>query len=306
MKGPAPCGGSYPASCACPVDVYTPFGKSGARQPYLALTAQLSGVANCAPPPVTLIYGNSSTNLYAVDPLSYAVTNMGAFVDTTGQPVVNMTDIAVDKNGAMYGVTFTDLYSINYAGPVPVCTHLGSLSTSFNGLTFVPAALMGTAAEVLVGVSLDGGWWRITQTPTSETLLGYYGGTANAVGSSGDAVGIIGDRVYATATSSAKGWAHDHLIVVDPKTGAMTADLGDTGQTGLWGLGYWGGHAYAFSSNNAIFTIDLTTATVAKVSSAGDPSWWGAAVTTSVNLAPPVTTTSLNAWQLTYDCVADE
>jgi hypothetical protein len=202
----------------------------------------------------------------------------------------------------MYGVTFTDLYSINYSVSPVVCTWLGALSTSFNGLTFAPASLMGTANEVLIGNSNDGGWWQITLSPVTLTLLGYYGGAKNVIGSSGDSVGIIGDQMYATVTGLG---ASDHIITVNPKTGAMIKDIGSTGTTGLWGLGYWGGQAYAFSSSGKIYTLDLTTAAATQVST-GNPAWWGAAVTTSVNVVASPGAASLNSWQVTYSCAPGE
>jgi hypothetical protein len=305
MTGPSPCGGSYAATCTCPVDIYTPLGKLNARQPYLLLTTNFPGTGACAlATPVINLYAHSSSTLYSVDPATYAITTIGDFQDTNGNAITAMTDIALDQNNNMYGVTFTDLYQINYSGNPVVCTQLGGLSTSYNGLTFVPSSLMGTPNDVLVGNALDGGWWQINLAPVSETLIGYYGGGPGVIGSAGDSVGITGDRVYATATGLG---ASDHLITVDPKTGAMSADLGSTGQTGLWGLGYWSGKAYAFSSAGEIFTIDLTTGVVTQVST-GDPSWWGAAVTTNVNVnaTPPSGSSALNSWQLSYDCVPAE
>jgi hypothetical protein len=233
-------------------------------------------------PAEAYVYGHSADTLYRLDTKALNVTMIGPFTDTAGgAPITDMTDIALDKDGTMYGVTFGDLYRIDYKSGGVRCTHLATLSTEFNGLTFVPAGTIDPAAEVLVGVALDGGWWRVdvTSGATSAKLtqLGSYGGS---IGSSGDTVGIIGDQVYATVTGLG---TDDHVIVVDPKTGAMTKDLGGTGVNGFWGVGYWGGVMYGFTSDGSLYSIDLKTAKTTKIPITNAPSggWWGAGVTTS-------------------------
>jgi hypothetical protein len=227
------------------------------------------------------VYGHSADTLYRLDTKALNVTSIGPFVDAAGgAPITDMTDIAVDKDGTMYGVTFGDLYRVDYKGGVR-CTHLATLSTEFNGLTFVPAGMIDPANEVLVGIANDGGWWRVDVTAGAAsaklTQLGSYGG---GLGSSGDSVGIIGDRVYATVTGLG---TDDHVIVVDPKTGAMKSDVGGTGVSGLWGVGYWGGVMYGFSSDGKLYSIDLKTgkATNIPITNAPSGGWWGAGVTTS-------------------------
>jgi hypothetical protein len=227
------------------------------------------------------VYGHSSDTLYRLDTKALSVTMIGPFTDAAGGgPVTDVTDIALDKDGTMYGITFGDLYRIDYKSGVR-CTHLATLSTEFNGLTFVPAGTIDPTNEVLVGVALDGGWWRVDVTSGSAsaklTQLGSYGG---GLGSSGDNVGIIGDAVYATVTGLG---VDDHVIVVDPATGAMKRDVGGTGVAGLWGVGYWGGVMYGFASDGRLYSIDLKTgkATNIPITNAPSGGWWGAGVTTS-------------------------
>ena len=240
--------------------------------------------ADSGPPPASAaVYAHSSTTLYKLDPTTLAITVLGDFKDAAGgAPISQVTDIALDKDGVMFGVTFSDLYKIDYKGGPPRCTHLATLSTSFNGLTFVPAGMIDPAAETLIGNANDGGWWRIDvkagASSATLTQLGSYGG---GFLSSGDSVGIIGDTVYATVNQSTLGI--DHVIVVDPKTGAMKKDLGSTGVSGLYGVGYWGGTMYGFASSGSLYSIDLTTAKATEIPLADKPAggWWGAGVTTS-------------------------
>ena len=236
------------------------------------------------------VYAHSASTLYRMDPSTFAVTSVGDFqIAGGGGAVTDMTDIALDKTGVMYGVTFSLLYRIEYkAGGAPQCTQLATLSTSFNGLTFVPAGMIDPTSEILVGAANDGGWWRIdvASGATSATLtrLGSYGG--GTIGSSGDTVGIIGDQVYATVTGLG---TDDHVIVVDPKTGSMTKDLGGTGVSGLWGVGYWAGVMYGFSSDGSLYSIDLKTAAATLIPGATKPpgGWWGAGVTTAAPRTVP-------------------
>jgi hypothetical protein len=182
----------------------------------------------------------------------------------------------------MFIVTFTDLYSVDYSGSAPKCTHLATLSTEFNGLTFIPAGMIDPTNEVLIGTALDGGWWRVDVVAGASsaklTQLGSYGGGWQ---SSGDAVGIIGDSVYATVTQSSVS-STDHVAVIDPKTGTVLADRGDTGVQGFWGVGYWGGTMYGFAQDGSLYSIDPKTAKSTKIAITNAPdAWWGAGVTTS-------------------------
>jgi hypothetical protein len=230
------------------------------------------------------VYAHSASTLYKLDPETLKVTEIGPFADSKGGSIGDMTDIALDKDGVMFGVTFEAVYRIDYKA-APKCTKLATLSTMFNGLTMVPAGTIDPAKEVLVGVSNDGGWHRIDvpagATSATVTRLGSYG---SSLGSSGDSVGIIGDAVYSTVTGL--GFS-DHVITVDPKTGKMIKDVGDTGVTGLYGVGYWGGTMYGFASSGSLYSIDLKTGKATAIPLSGGPSdgWWGAGVTT----AAPIT-----------------
>lgn len=226
------------------------------------------------------VYGHSSSTLYKVDPEALDAIELGPFQEDGGGSIGDMTDIALDKDGVMYGVTFSTLYRIDYAAKPPKCTRLASLGTQFNGLTMIPAGMLDETKEVLVGVANDGGWWRVdvASGATSATLtkLGSYGGGHS---SSGDAVGIIGDAVY--ATTKLGGFGNDHVVVVDPKTGKVTKDLGTLAISNLYGVGYWGGVLYGFSSLGRLYQIDLKTMSVKEVAlKTKASSWWGAGVTT--------------------------
>lgn len=243
--------------------------------------AIVSDSVSDVPPKIAVVYAHSADTLYRLDPTTLTVTKIGAFVDTSGGAITSMTDIALDQAATMYGVTFTELYRIDYKAAKPTCTKLATLSTSFNGLTFVPAGMLDVGKEVLVGSSNDGGWHRIDIVPPSSATVTKIGSYGSGWMSSGDTVGIIGDQVYATVSN---GLGNDHVIVIDPKTGALKKDLGDTGVSGLWGVGYWDGVMYGFASSGSLYKIDLKTAKATEIPlGASKPAggWWGAGVTTS-------------------------
>jgi hypothetical protein len=242
------------------------------------------------------VYAHSDSTLYQLDPKTLAISSIGPFT-AAGGFTDQMTDIALDKDGQMFGVSFTTLYRIDYksvAGEARVAKMADLPSgLDFNGLTMVPAGMLDPSVEVLVGITRGGDSYRIdvgaSATTATASKLGSYGGNW---GNSGDAVGIIGDAVYAAMFGQLSG--NVDIGVIAPKTGAVTKDLGPTGlmddgsSTGLWGVGYWGGTMYAFSADGKVYSIDLSTGVAKNIPVSGGPSsWWGAGVSTSAPRTVP-------------------
>jgi hypothetical protein len=69
----------------------------------------------------------------------------------------------------------------------------------------------------------------------------------------------------------------------------MTKDLGGTGVSGLWGVGYWAGVMYGFASDGSLYSIDLASAKATLIPGATKPpgGWWGAGVTTAAPRTVP-------------------
>jgi len=63
----------------------------------------------------------------------------------------------------------------------------------------------------------------------------------------------------------------DRIAEVDPATGRIIRVIGATGATGLYGLGYWGGIAYGFSSSGLLVKIDLTSGAGTPIPITGAP-----------------------------------
>src|SRR5687767_4833318 len=107
--------------------------------------------------PSAFVWGHSAGSLYVLDADSLVVTVVGPFLfhDQSGA-VINddMTDIAVDSNGNLYGCSYSRLFTID---PVTAEANMvASLGDSYNGLTFIPAGMI-ESDEILVGASNTGG-----------------------------------------------------------------------------------------------------------------------------------------------------
>src|SRR5262245_46301438 len=104
------------------------------------------------------VYAHSASTLYKVDPDTLAVTEIGPFVWPSGSD--SMTDIALDRDGDMIGVSFTKVYSVDKTNAHT--TFLSNLSRQFNGLSFIPPTGPDpNGPERLVGTTLDGSIWEI-------------------------------------------------------------------------------------------------------------------------------------------------
>jgi len=223
------------------------------------------------PPENAFVYAHSSSELYKVDPDTLDVTLVGPFGWPSGAD--SMTDIAIDKNGYMVGISFDTVYAVNTL--TADCAYLAALDREFNGLSFVPAQEVDpTGDEILVASALDGSFYEIDPGTGASTPIGNYGG---GLTSSGDIVSVSGFGTVSTVKQG--GLGNDWLARVDPTTGVATL-IGDTGVTDIWGVGFWGNKVFGFTSGRTFVLIDVTTGAASLVET-GDVSWWGAGVTTS-------------------------
>jgi hypothetical protein len=226
------------------------------------------------PPENAAVYAHSDRTLYRIDPDTLAVSLVGDF----GWPLIadQMTDIAIDKDGVMIGVSFTQVYEID--PDTAAATHLSTLSgatSTFNALSFVPADTIDPSVdEILIGADTAGRVFRIDPSTGQATQIGSYG---NELGSSGDIVSVRGFGTVATVKGS--GDTTDRLARLDPTTFAAEV-IGDTGVDKIWGLGFWGDKVYGFTDNREFVLIDVLTGAATPVSTS-EVAWWGAGVTTA-------------------------
>ena len=234
--------------------------------------ANTGGIDALPPEGEAAVYAHTSSTLYRVDPETLAVTLVGDFAWSTGFD--EMTDIAIDSEGVMIGISFTRVYRVD---PMTAqATMLSdSLSGDFNGLSFVPGDQLGNpeAADYLVGTrDVDGRVFRIDPMTGQATMIGDMG---PGFSSSGDLVSVSGFGTAATTN----GAPQDRLVKLTPVTFTAQQIGAHTGYGDIWGVGFWKNRIYGFTETGDFVLIDPTTGTATLVGSSGQR-WWGAAVTT--------------------------
>ena len=230
--------------------------------------------------PVGQLYAHTKDTLYQLDLTAKAFVEIGKFKFDKSPDLV--TDIAVDAVGKLYSVTYHDVFVCDIKSAA--CTWLAKLqgTGTFNGLTFVPKGAVNPNAESLIGIS-DTGAWNLVQPSGGTakiTKLGQYGGKWL---SSGDSFSVEGIGTYATLKGQG---SSDSLALVDPKNGKLIQVIGETGAKGLYGLAWWAGVFYAFSSDGNVYTLDVATGKATPVKGITLPAgakWWGAGVSTRAN-----------------------
>lgn len=222
-----------------------------------------------------IVYAHTSLELFRVDPRSLTVRSVGEFSFSDDERDHAMTDIAVNAAGEVWGVTFDAIYRID--ATTARCTLVAPLEGQYNGLTFVPAGVLNPDREVLVAVEGGGTYYVVNTADGRVTRLGALGGYR----SSGDLVSVANAETWAVVKVD----GDDQLARVDLRRG-VTALIGPTGVSDLWGIGYWRGRLYGFAQGGAFVTIDPATGRATEVARTGNP-WWGAGVTTLAPTAPP-------------------
>lgn len=191
----------------------------------LAIAMGLGTYASAAP---ILWVGDSSGNLGTVD----VATGTANVIGNMG---TQMTDIAFDPSGNLYGITFNQLYSINKT--TAASTLIGNLTTVANSLVFGSSGTLYTANSALYTVNVLTG---------AATLVGNGGASYN---SSGD-LAFIGGELF---LSSSPG---DNLVKLDMSTGAGTL---------IGGIGF--GSVFGLATDNNINLYGLSGTSVLSINS---------------------------------------
>ena len=220
------------------------------------------------------VYAHSAETLYAINPDDLSLTVVGDF-QWPGE-TDQMTDIALDADGNMVGVSFFRIYAVD--PETAACTLLANFDGGeFNGLGFVEG-VGGEESATLIGATHGGQWYAVNPDTGATRLTGSYG---DAIGSSGDLAYIRDAGTYATIEYP--DYATDGLATIDPDTGAATV-IGETGFLDIWGVAYWAGEVFGFTGDGEFLRIDVDTGEGTVVESSSR-SFWGAGVTP---LAPVV------------------
>ncbi len=237
------------------------------------------------PPAVDMsrVYAHSGGTLYRVNAQTFAAMPIGPMAGIGTQ---SMTDLAIDKDDHMVGITRDKLYSIDPAtGAATLIKDLSLSAQGFTSLSYVPDP-MNSSLDILVSANDQGDVFKIDPMVGSATKIGSYGmkGTQKIV-SSGDLIGIRGFGTFATVNVGTE--LNDYLAKIDPANGWKATPLPyATMHDHIFGLGFWGGKVYGFVDEGAtvnsgkIISIDSSTGASTDLSS-GNVRWFGAAVATN-------------------------
>lgn len=241
------------------------------------------------PPPVELsrVYahdgkvGNTPSSLYLLNSATLATTKIGE-MPTLGTQ--SLTDLALDKNDNMFGITFDKLFSINTT--TGAATLIGAMDIdNATSLSFVPEDINDpTSADILVTASSFGDVVRIDPTTGTTTPLGNYGMVNGMqIVSSGDLFGVQGLGIFATVDVGTED-GPDFLARIDPVTWNATPIGIGTGFNKIFGLGFWNGVIYGFvdlgaGNGGQMIQIDQNTGAGTLLSSS-PIRWFGAGVAT--------------------------
>jgi hypothetical protein len=169
----------------------------------------------------TILYAHTDTTLYQIDTDNpdLAVTVLGDFAcvgDTTAGQDPSMTDLAVDKDGNLWGVSAKAVHALTVKDGAVECgqeiTLKASSKVSFYGLTFAPAGVFDPDNEVLVAGNNDGELWTIG-TDGTLTQRGTFGtvpkddGHGHSFDNPGKAFELSGDIVFLANKGKPVGYA---------------------------------------------------------------------------------------------------
>lgn len=225
------------------------------------------------------IYAHSASQLYTVDVSEpYTVASVSTFKFAVDSCNHQMTDVAIDRYGVLYGVTFDCGYVIN--PETAQAYKLGTLPQQFNGLTLIPKGILDPNKDVLVGIALSGAWYRMNLVNGQFQLqqIGSYGPQYT---SAGDAFSIEGVGTYAAVNKAGVGNA-TVIVEVNPANGNVMTELATLqGYPTVYGLAGWQGLILAFDQNGQMIRVDPMTKAVTPLGNKG-VAWWGAGVGTVI------------------------
>ena len=260
------------------------------------------------------IYAHTKNTLYRFDPLANTLVEVGVFscVPENGIGGLGTTpendaviDLALDRTGQMYATTYWRFIKVDAtSGSCQVVRTDTQANMYPNSLSFVPLGTVDPTQEALVGYAFDNLddatiYTRINLTTGEMTDMENLnpdtplGGVEYGI--SGDFISLVrnGGKTFAAVkqVTGDAGAGNDLLAEVDPSTGTLKQIIGDTGQKGFYGMGFWAGKAYGFTQGGNIYEVDIPTGSSKLVLSAKDANdkpieWFGAGVTTDSPTAP--------------------
>ncbi len=219
------------------------------------------------------VYPQTASTLFTMDVQApFTINTVGAF--TFDQSPGSVTDVAIDRFGVLYAITFNDLFVCNAA--TAECWWLADLPNSFNGLTMVPPGVLDPNDDTLIAIANSGAWHRvdINGNMVNLTNIGSYGaGYTN----DGDVFSIEGVGTFGATNKN--GSSATVIVRADPMTGMVQSDLATLSVTNVWGLAGWEGEIFAFDSSGKVLRVDPMNGNETTIQTTNH-AWWGAGVGT--------------------------
>lgn len=211
-----------------------------------------------------VVYAHSSTTLYTFDPRTLAFELVGPFfVETGGAP--QTTDIAIDRFGVLYAVTFAELHACDPA--TAECWPLGPLAT--NSLGFVPFGILDGDDDTMVTVA-GSTFTRVELVGPDATEAPV--ASVEPYSSSGDVTSLSDGSTLFTSPSSS---GVDALVQVDPVTGAVLGEREGVASS-AYGLATFHDDVLIFDQLGQVSLFEPQSGG-ADFGVVGPEGWWGAA-----------------------------
>jgi hypothetical protein len=157
---------------------------------------------------------------------------------------VELTDLALNADGRLYGPANGALYRVDYAAGT--ADRVVEVAGIFNALDFAPSgALFGAVDDRIVEIDLARGTLRTAARfpPMLQT--------------SGD-IAFVGERLFATTTTDAFGSRSDVLVEVDLAAGTSRV-VNSVGERCVWGLAPLGEELFGVTCEGLLLRIDTST-----------------------------------------------
>ncbi len=263
----------------------------------------------------TALYAHSGSTLYQLDPenLSASPQTIGDF-DCIAQKqggASSMTDLAVAKDGKLYGVSEVAAYPLTVQGGTVHCDATWTLpaNTRFYGLTFAPENTVA-ATETLIAANGLGQLYRIDPNTGNATQVGTLGvdtatgfpwslsGDIVFMANGGNAIGFATVRTCGkTGTSTCS--TVDTVIQVDvsaikPGTQSVLKSVRGTARSGsqtfgsMFGIVAYKDKVIGFSNKGDIVSINNTDGAATLIATVANVKFAGAGVSTLAPvIAPP-------------------
>ncbi|HEU0035985.1 MAG TPA: hypothetical protein VFQ53_35480 [Kofleriaceae bacterium] len=232
------------------------------------------------------MYAHSGSKLYRLNAATLAAEPIGTM---SGLGTQSLTDLAIDKDDKMVGITLDKLFSIDATtGAATLIRDLSQDGQNLTSLSFVPSDLNDpNSPDILVAANSFGEVFQIDPATGSATKIGDYGTAAlGKIRSSGDLFGVRGVGIFATVdVGEGTPGTPDFLAELDPANNwKATLRPNDTGFDKIFGVGFWGGIIYGFvdagdPAGGKMIQIDPQTGAGTLLSSS-DIRWFGAGVAT--------------------------